>query len=103
MTSCATVQRDCYFHVSGKVSTDDKPLAGVLVKLIIDKPVFKAITPVQNASRITDDNGQFDFSYLDDCSPVRYLITFSREGFKEMVLKGTNENLTPYSVELERE
>jgi hypothetical protein len=102
ITSCATWHVDYAFEVSGKVSTGGKPLPGVEVNLIIDKPVYKAITPVSTARAMTDEKGEFVFSYLTDSPSVNYSITFRKQGFEEVSLRGKSENREPFTIEMKR-
>lgn len=100
LASCVT-HRDYVFDVSGVVlNKEGKPLSDVSVSIEISREVYDGITPLVKADRLTNDKGEFKFSYIAPVPDITYTIKLHKPGYQELSIKNSSKNLEPFRIEL---
>ena len=75
--------------VNGRVTdSQGKPLESVRVTFRTAKPVYKAITPVREATATTDSLGRFGLGFLSEDGEVPYIVEFQKSGYQTLTLSG---------------
>jgi hypothetical protein len=83
---------------------DGNPLQGVKVTLEISSTsVYKAITPVQSESTLTDDKGEFIFEYISHEKDPPYNLSFEKDGYEVVAIKKATQDMNPHPVILKRQ
>jgi hypothetical protein len=76
--------------VQGRVTDmQGKPLEGVRITFRTAKPVYKAITPVREATTTTDSLGKFGLGFLSEDGDVPYRVEFQKAGYQTVRLSGS--------------
>lgn len=103
IASCIFVHSDYGLNITGKVfKKNGEALPNVNVTIKFRKSVFDALTPVNQASVLTDAEGKFRFFYLTDRKSQEYILHFSKEGYRPLEIKSSKISNLNLFIEMEK-
>ncbi len=102
LNSCSyrgRAHHDYVFSITGIVtSADGIPLRNVTVFVLLDKPVYRLLTPVVQITTKTDERGWFVLQSISHHVEIDFIVVVRADGYEEVVFQGGGLQPPPFEL-----